>query len=81
MRRMGESILLTAKPRAEAHGVMAQTVVRHGEVMTETSELCHELNSDYLALGEPGAKGEEMCLPRLSKLSLGSKSKARPAHV
>ena len=58
MHRMGESILLTAQSRADTLGVMAQTVVRHGEVMTEISKLCHELNADYLVLGQPGGRNE-----------------------
>ena len=58
MHRMGESILLAAQSRAQAYGVRAQKVVRHGEVMTEISKLCHELNADYLVLGQPGGKDE-----------------------
>ena len=58
MHRMGESILLAAQSRAEADGVMAQTMVRHGEVMAEISRFCHELNADYLVLGQPGGRAE-----------------------
>ncbi len=58
MRRMGESILLTAQARAEAQSVKARTVVRHGDVMTEISGLCHELDAEYLVLGRPGGEDE-----------------------
>jgi nucleotide-binding universal stress UspA family protein len=59
MRQMGESILLAAQARAAAQGVMAQTVVRQGEVGEEISEFCHELGADYLVLGLPGGADEE----------------------
>jgi nucleotide-binding universal stress UspA family protein len=59
MRQMGESIVLAAQAQAAAQGVMAQTVVRHGEVGEKISELCQELNADYLVLGRPGDAGEE----------------------
>jgi nucleotide-binding universal stress UspA family protein len=59
MRQMGESILLTAQARAAAQGVMAQTVVRQGEVGEEISDFCHELGADYLVLGRPGGADEK----------------------
>jgi nucleotide-binding universal stress UspA family protein len=59
MRQMGESILLTAQARAAGQGVMAQTVVRQGEVGEEISEFCHELGADYLVLGRPGGADEK----------------------
>ena len=59
MRSMGESILYTAKARAQEQGVTAQTVVRHGNVLEEISNLCHELSADYLVLGQPGGEHEQ----------------------
>ena len=59
MRQMGESILLTAQARAAAEGVMAQAVVRQGEVGEEISEFCHELGADHLVLGLPGGTDDE----------------------
>ena len=54
---MGEFILLTAQSRASEHGVSAQGIVRHGNVMEEISRLCHELEATYLVVGSP--KGQE----------------------
>lgn len=57
MEQMGEFILLTAQSRASEHGVSAQGIVRHGNVMEEISRLCHELEATYLVVGSP--KGQE----------------------
>ena len=53
MEQMGEFILLTARATAEAKGVEAQGIVRHGNVIEEISALCHELKADYLVIGRP----------------------------
>jgi len=59
MHQMGEFILLAAQAKAEAQGVQAEGVVRHGNVGEEIVKLCHELNVDYLVLGRPKVQEEE----------------------
>jgi nucleotide-binding universal stress UspA family protein len=59
MRQMGESILLAAQAQAAAQGVLAQTVVRHGEVGEQISQLCQALSAGYLVLGRPGGAEEK----------------------
>ena len=53
MAEMGEFILLTAQVKAEAQGVAAQGVVKHGAVAEEIATLCHEVGADYLVIGQP----------------------------
>jgi nucleotide-binding universal stress UspA family protein len=57
--QMGEFILLTAQSSAEAHGVAAQRVVRHGKVGEEIIGLCHEVAAEYLILGRPQGQQEK----------------------
>ena len=59
MHQMGEFILLAAQAKAEAQGVQAEGVVRHGNVGEEIVKLCHELKVDYLVLGRPKVQEEE----------------------
>ena len=59
MHQMGEFILLSAQKAAEAAGVKAEGIVRHGKVGPEITNLCHELSATYLVLGLPEARGEE----------------------
>ena len=53
MEQMGEFILLVAQSSAEAKGVKAKGVVRHGNVSKEIAQLCHEINAEYLVIGQP----------------------------
>jgi nucleotide-binding universal stress UspA family protein len=64
MEAMGESILLTAQAQAEAEGVTALAVVRHGEVGDEIVALCRELEADYLVLGQPEGDTEDNVFTR-----------------
>ena len=47
------------KKAAEAAGVKAEGIVRHGKVGPEITNLCHKLSATYLVLGLPEARGEE----------------------
>jgi len=53
MEQMGEFILLVAQTSAEASGVKAKGVVRHGNVSKEIALLCHEIEAEYLVVGQP----------------------------
>lgn len=59
MRQLGESVLLGAQELAKAQGIVAEHRVRHGNVGEEISGLCHELDADYLVLGQPGPNKED----------------------
>lgn len=59
MHQMGEFILLTAQTTASARGITAEGIVRQGNVGEEIVELCHELQADYLVLGQPRFQHEE----------------------
>lgn len=53
MMQMGEFILMMAQSRAEANHIEVQTQIRHGRVAEEISDLCHEIDADYLVIGRP----------------------------
>jgi len=55
MDQMGEFILLTAQSKAEAEGVNAHGIVRHGKVSDQIIDLCHEVEANYVVLGRPRA--------------------------
>jgi hypothetical protein len=55
MRQLGESVLLGAQKMAKAQGIVAEHCVYCGDVGDEVSGLCHELDADYLVLGQPVA--------------------------
>ena len=59
MHQMGEFILLSAQANAEAQGVSAEGIVRHGNVGEEIVDVSHELDADYLVLGQPKLQQEE----------------------
>jgi nucleotide-binding universal stress UspA family protein len=59
MHEMGEFILLTAQTTASARGITAEGVVRQGNIGEEIVDLCHELNADYLVLGQPRFQEED----------------------
>lgn len=59
MHQMGEFILLNAQSAAEAKGVSANCVVRHGNVGDEIIGLSQELSADYVVLGRPRGEHEE----------------------
>ena len=59
MQQMGEFILLAAQDAASQRGVVAEGVVRHGEVGEEIVDLCHELSADYLVVGRPRLEREQ----------------------
>lgn len=59
MRQMGESILLAAQAQATAQGISAKAEVRHGDIGEKIAGLCHDLDADYLVLGQPQPQGED----------------------
>jgi RNase H-fold protein (predicted Holliday junction resolvase) len=59
MEQMGEFILLMAQAKAEAQGVDARSVVRHGQVAEEIVTLCHEVGGAYLVIGRPRFQDED----------------------
>jgi nucleotide-binding universal stress UspA family protein len=59
MHQMGEFILLMAQETAARQGIIAEGVVRHGNVGAELIGLCHELEADYLVLGKPRVEQED----------------------
>jgi len=59
MAEMGEFILMAAQAKAEAQGVQAQGVVRNGVVAEEIAELCHQINADYLVIGQPQYQSDD----------------------
>jgi nucleotide-binding universal stress UspA family protein len=59
MRQMGEFILLSAQSKALAEGVVAETLVRQGNVGEEIVRMCRELAADYLVMGLPQIEQEE----------------------
>jgi nucleotide-binding universal stress UspA family protein len=59
MHQMGEFILLMAQETAARQGIIAEAVVRHGNVGEELIGLCHKLGADYLVLGKPEVHRED----------------------
>ena len=59
MRQMGEFILLSAQSAAAAAGAAAEGVIRDGEVAEEINKLCHEIDADYLVVGQPQTHKKE----------------------
>ncbi len=59
MDQMGEFILLTAQAKAEARGVTAHGVVRHGQVRDQIVALCREVEAGYVVLGRPKGQNQE----------------------
>ena len=53
MHEMGEFILLLASSQAEEQHVPVKTFVRQGEFKNQLIKLCHELNADYVVMGQP----------------------------
>jgi nucleotide-binding universal stress UspA family protein len=53
MDQMGEFILLAAKESAAEQGIKAVGEIRHGNVMEQITQFCHEIEADYLVLGRP----------------------------
>ena len=64
MQQLGEFILLSAKASAATQKIDAQGIVRHGSVMEEIINLCHELAADYVVLGHPKVRREESVFTR-----------------
>lgn len=71
LHQMGEFILLTAQVTAEAQGVTAEGVVRHGEVTEEIIGLAKEIEADTIILGQPEGVDEDdvFTLERLKAFS------------
>ena len=53
MREMGEFICLKAQIEANREGVEADVVVREGNVTDEIIALCHEIQADFVIIGQP----------------------------
>lgn len=51
--QMGEFILLTAQEKAKEENVVAEGVVRHGQVSEEIVGLATDIQADYVVLGLP----------------------------
>jgi nucleotide-binding universal stress UspA family protein len=64
LQQMGEFILLTAQTRAAAQGIQSEGVVRHGRVAQEVSQLCREMQAEYLVIGQPKFHLEESVFTR-----------------
>jgi nucleotide-binding universal stress UspA family protein len=58
IRQMGRSVLRTALDWASTEDIMAQGVIRQGDVGEEIAGLCRDLSADYLILGRPQADEE-----------------------
>ncbi len=71
LRKLGEFILLTAQTKAEAAGVLAEGVLREGNVAEEIIALSRELAADYVILGRPRRRDHENVFThdRLSEFS------------
>ena len=59
LHQMGMFILLTAQSMAEAHGIRADRVVRHGNVAKEIITLSREVATSHVVLGYPVRENEE----------------------
>jgi len=59
MYNMGEFILLTVQTRAEGQGVVAHSVIRHGQVGEQIIRLCREVEAQYVVLGRPRGESDE----------------------
>lgn len=51
--KMGEFLLLMAQERAAAQGIVAQSIVRHGQLGAELARAAKELSADLIVLGRP----------------------------
>jgi len=56
LREMGEFICLKAQIEAEREGVQANVVVREGNVTDEIVTRCHEMQAEFVILGQPQGK-------------------------
>jgi nucleotide-binding universal stress UspA family protein len=56
LREMGEFICLKAQIEAEREGVQAHVAVREGNVTDEIVALCHEIQAEFVILGQPQGK-------------------------
>ena len=50
---------MAAQAKAEAQGVQARGVVRNGVVAEEIAALCHQINADYLVIGQPQYQSDD----------------------
>jgi nucleotide-binding universal stress UspA family protein len=64
LRQMGEFILLTAQVQAQKQGIVAEGVVREGNVGEEIIRLCQETQADYVVLGSPKGEHEDNAFTR-----------------
>ena len=55
---MGSSMVLVAQAIANSQGIPAQGAVRYGYVEDEITELCQDLDADYLVLSQPYGRWE-----------------------
>lgn len=58
LRQMGSSMVLVAQAIANSQGIPAQSAVRYGCVEDEITELCQDLDADYLVLSQPYGRWE-----------------------
>ena len=61
LRQMGEFILISAQSKAAAQGVIADGIVRTGNVQEEVCILCKEIEATHLVVGKPLENNAENC--------------------
>jgi nucleotide-binding universal stress UspA family protein len=59
MEQMGEFIMTSAQATANAKGIDAQGLIRHGKITDEISKVCREIQADYLVVGRPKFQQED----------------------
>jgi nucleotide-binding universal stress UspA family protein len=59
LHQMGDFILVNAQTRAEAQGISAQRVVRHGNVSDEIVSLSRDIGANYVLLGNPRGEHDQ----------------------
>jgi nucleotide-binding universal stress UspA family protein len=71
LRQMGDFILLTAQDQANSKGIIADGIIREGNVGKEIIRLCQEIQADYIVLGSPIGEHEhnEFTRERLNRFA------------
>ena len=59
MEQMGEFIMTSAQATANAKGIDAQGLIRHGKITDEISKVCREIQAEYLVVGRPKFQQED----------------------
>jgi nucleotide-binding universal stress UspA family protein len=72
LHEMGEMVLLMALEIAAAQDVVAQQIVRQGDVVGQIMALCRELDANYVVVGEPLFARKTAIFNREKVASLGN---------